>query len=167
MSTRALYTFKGKTAADTWNVYKHHDGNPSGAANVLKTAIDWFAWKAPRYEADEFAASFIAAGKSQWLWDSKLDAKKAKEHGPGGKNSEWNGGGVRMMPQGDPMEVACANCRDIAFHYEIFRSNSGELRVIGYSVDCWESPGKEEMIINCLLDEFPTVASEYEKSRAA
>jgi hypothetical protein len=61
MSTRAVYTFKG--FGETYHVYKHHDGYPSGAARWLGNALG-NAWPLPRYEPDEFAAAFVAANKS-------------------------------------------------------------------------------------------------------
>lgn len=61
MSTRAIYHFTDKS----WNiydVYKHHDNYPSGAYEAIKAALKK-AWALPRFEADEFAAGFIAANK--------------------------------------------------------------------------------------------------------
>jgi len=61
MSTRAIYTFKG--FGETYHIYKHHDGYPSGAAEALRNALA-YAWKLPRYEPDDFAAAFVAGNKS-------------------------------------------------------------------------------------------------------
>jgi len=44
-------------------VYKHWDGYPSGIASALSKATN-YAWELPRFEADEFAASFIVANKT-------------------------------------------------------------------------------------------------------
>lgn len=60
MSTRAIYTFKDSD--NTFHVYKHHDGYPSGAAEWITKAIP-YAWELPRFEASEFAAAFIAGNK--------------------------------------------------------------------------------------------------------
>jgi hypothetical protein len=60
MSTRAAYTFIDKY--HTHHIFKHHDGNPSGAVQWIRAALG-NAWKLPRFEADEFAASFVAANK--------------------------------------------------------------------------------------------------------
>lgn len=118
MSTRALYSFKGDEG--DFNVYKHHDGYPSGAAQTIKTAINWFAWGLPRYESDEFAAAFCAAGKFGSFIESADDLIEwAKDHGPAGQYRTNQGGGVRLMPSGDPTLVACSNCGDIAYRYEI------------------------------------------------
>jgi hypothetical protein len=66
MGTRSIWTF-----ADTdfipekeHHVYKHWDGYPEGAsAFLIKTLLSERAWALPRWEADEFAAAFIAANK--------------------------------------------------------------------------------------------------------
>ena len=60
MSTRAVYTFIDYNYHH--HVYKHHDGYPSGAIEFILKALDK-SWPLPRFEADEFAASFIAANK--------------------------------------------------------------------------------------------------------
>lgn len=99
MSTRALYTFKAgpDDAGHDWNVYVHYDGYPGnlreGACAKILAALK-LAWELPRYESDEFAAAFIAANKSR-------------------------PGGVRLMPQGNPLEVAVKNCSDIEFRYVV------------------------------------------------
>lgn len=62
MSTRAIYTFKDSDGSH--NVYKHHDGYPSGALDAIEaTARGQNVWRLPRFEADEFAAGFIAENK--------------------------------------------------------------------------------------------------------
>lgn len=62
MSTRAIYTFRD---ADTEvHVYKHHDGYPEGAISWIANART-LAWPLPRFEADEFAAAFVAANKTE------------------------------------------------------------------------------------------------------
>jgi hypothetical protein len=65
MSTRAVFTFKGSASqgGGTFHVYKHCDGYPSGAAVALANAAP-LAWNLPRFEADEFAAAFIAGNKT-------------------------------------------------------------------------------------------------------
>jgi hypothetical protein len=76
MSTRAVYTFKG--FGETYHVYKHHDGYPTGAAEFLSKAVE-AAWPAPRYEPDEFAAAFVAANRTSpggvRLTASRMQAK--------------------------------------------------------------------------------------------
>ncbi len=67
MSTRACYRFIPENGPNDWlgvvTVYKHHDGYPSGAALAIEKALD-YAWKLPRFEADEFAAAFVAGNKT-------------------------------------------------------------------------------------------------------
>jgi len=127
MSTRALYTFKGETAKDSWNVYKHHDGYPTGAAGFLQDTLK-HAWELPRYEPDEFAAAFCAATKQ-------------------------GGGGVRFMPQGAPLKVASTNCSDIEYRYEIFQRPNQTLYIRAYAVNAWDKP-TETLLIECPLIEF-------------
>jgi hypothetical protein len=64
MSTRAIYSFIDAT--DTYHVYVHYDGYPSGAANYFKRWLDSnLSWELPRFEADEAAAGFIASIKTR------------------------------------------------------------------------------------------------------
>ena len=60
MSTRAMYTFKDNS--NTIHVYKHHDGYPEGGLSWIANTLA-LAWPLPRFEASEFAASFVAANK--------------------------------------------------------------------------------------------------------
>lgn len=64
MSTRAVYTFMDNQHNDhrEFHVYKHCDGYPSGAIEFIEKSL-LYAWELPRFEADEFAASFIVANK--------------------------------------------------------------------------------------------------------
>ena len=118
MSTRALYSFFGEEG--NFNVYKHHDGYASGAARTIKMAIDVFAWKLPRYESDAFACAFIAAGKfGSWVESQERLIEWYKTYGPKGTSPNALGGGVRLLPQGNPTEIAHQHCNDIAYRYEI------------------------------------------------
>ena len=47
----------------TYTIYKHWDGYPSGVQSMIEDALK-IAWPLPRFEADEFAASFVAANKT-------------------------------------------------------------------------------------------------------
>jgi len=60
MGTRAVYTFKDQF--DTFHIYKHWDGYPTGAADFINEATA-FAWELPRFEAADFAAAFVVANK--------------------------------------------------------------------------------------------------------
>ena len=62
MGTRAVYTFIDK--GDRHSVYKHWDGYPAWACRFIANAVP-LAWPLPRFEADEFAAAFVAANKKQ------------------------------------------------------------------------------------------------------
>jgi hypothetical protein len=46
--------------AEVVTVYKHSDGYPDGAVCWITKALE-HAWPLPRFEADEFAAAFVAA----------------------------------------------------------------------------------------------------------
>jgi len=92
MSTRACYTFKDAT--ETFHVYKHHDGYPSGAEKWISFAIP-FAWPMPRFEASDFGAAFVRANKDR-------------------------PGDVRLMPTGNIEEIAPG---DLAYRYEIENLN--------------------------------------------
>jgi hypothetical protein len=60
MGTRAVYTFIDEDGRHS--VYKHWDGYPAGACKFIANART-LAWALPRFEADEFAAAFVAANK--------------------------------------------------------------------------------------------------------
>jgi hypothetical protein len=61
MSTRAVYTFRDQDSQHA--VYKHYDGYPTEALGFIENALAR-AWPLPRFEADEFAAAFVAANKT-------------------------------------------------------------------------------------------------------
>lgn len=64
MGTRAVYFFEDRQDDDCYyGVYKHYDGYPQGAAAHIEDAKA-YAWPLPRWEADEFAAAFVAANKN-------------------------------------------------------------------------------------------------------
>ncbi len=62
MGTRAIYKFRD--GDDECYVYKHYDNYPQGAVHFIEAAKG-FAWKLPRFEADEFASAFVAANKDK------------------------------------------------------------------------------------------------------
>lgn len=63
MGTRCVVTFKDERGEQRFfSVYKHWDGNPFNIFELLHKAKD-YAWKLPRFEADEFACAFIVAAK--------------------------------------------------------------------------------------------------------
>jgi hypothetical protein len=105
MATRALFSFLGGIAPV--NVYKHYDGYPEGAASALVKALE-VAWALPRYEADEFAAAFVAANKRE-------------------------AGGVRLAPSAE-LPAIWEQYSDIAFAYEFMQARNGQMIVRAYAV---------------------------------
>jgi len=114
MSTRAIYTFYDSD--NEVHVYKHHDGYPYNGGVHNGTAYEggglvWingakeFAWGLPRFEADEFAASFVAANKPK-------------------------GGGVNLISDLKPWEYAS----DCEYWYKV-SCIDGDLHVTVLSVD--------------------------------
>ena len=68
MSTNAIIFFQSDETSEPYSsgVYQHWDGYPSGVqATINKTIESGLAWELPRFEADEFAAAFIAANKKE------------------------------------------------------------------------------------------------------
>lgn len=61
MSTSATIEFND--GEQKFAVYLHGDGYPSGVQEALNKALK-LAWELPRFEADEFAAAFVAANKT-------------------------------------------------------------------------------------------------------
>jgi len=101
MGTRAIYIFEDEH--EEVHVYKHYDNYPQGAVDFIENAKE-FAWELPRFEADEFAASFVAANKDR------------------------RGGGVRLVnarfKDRDEMLEANDWCD---YHYVISKHNSRDL----------------------------------------
>ena len=152
MSTRACYRFIPENGPNDWpgvvTVYKHHDGYPSGAAKAIENALD-YAWKLPRFEADEFAAAFVAGNKTsvssiraryeQHAVDAEKRAKTDMEYARADmaryyrrlKQDAEAGGGIRLVPyEGlDPYQRFAS---DIAYLYDI-RCEKGKLRVRAYT----------------------------------
>jgi len=144
MSTRAVYTFiDPELPQNTYHVYKHHDGYPTGAAIAIANAQP-YAWPLGRFEADEFAAAFVAGNKSSYMREEleilrKLEAgddvelrdrlEHVRRYG-----RQMQGGGVRLMHSGSVYAVAPG---DIEWRYEI-TSKKGALHVTCYCTSFWE-----------------------------
>ncbi len=144
MSTRAVYTFiDPELPRNTHHVYKHHDGYPTGAAIAIANAQP-YAWPLGRFEADEFAAAFVAGNKSSYMREEleilrKLEAgddvelrdrlEHVRRYG-----RQMQGGGVRLMHSGSVYAVAPC---DIEWRYEI-TSKKGALHVTCYRTSFWE-----------------------------
>jgi hypothetical protein len=137
MSTRALYTFCDLRGE--YHVYKHHDGYPSGAAQWIAAALP-YAWPLPRFEADEFAAAFVAGNKT---YDSKPFP-----------------GGVRLTQGATWKDAASA---DIEYRYEI-TEKGGDLHVAAYVVSCdWgKSEWRETKLFAGTLEAFTAWAKKSE-----
>jgi len=60
MGARAVYTFIDEL--NCVSVYKHWDGYPRCGCRFIANALP-LAWPLPRFEAEEFAAAFVAANK--------------------------------------------------------------------------------------------------------
>jgi hypothetical protein len=152
VSTRAFYRFIPQNGPNDWpgavTVYKHHDGYPSGAAKAIEKALD-FAWKLPRFKADEFAAAFVAGNKTlassirahyeQHATDAEKQAKVDKQYAKLNmpehycrlaKNAKA-GGGIRLVPY-EGLDAYQRFASDIAYLYDI-RCVDGKLQVTAYT----------------------------------
>ena len=110
MGTRAIYIFEDEPDYEEVYVYKHYDNYPEGAVDFIENAKE-FAWDLPRFEADEFAASFVAANKDR------------------------KGGGIRLVNASfkDRDEMLEAN-HWCDYHYVISKHNSQDLWI-----EIWQS----------------------------
>jgi hypothetical protein len=177
MSTRAMYTFRDETGE--YHVYKHSDGYPTGAAQWIEAALP-FAWTFPRFEADEFAAAFVAANKSHWhnREFAALKELAAVYEGEGThagqinelretiaqcrRYAEYNGGGVRLMNSGSVYAVAPG---DIEYRYDVTCNKAGKLQVKAFSTSFWDvcSKKNEKRIFQGSLAGFKDAAAELER----
>jgi hypothetical protein len=140
MSTRAVYSFI--EGDESYHVYYHFDGYPSGAAQWIENALR-FAWETPRFEIDEFAAAFVAGNKVE------------------------HGGGIRLIAAPISMpanKAARSKTGDLAFRYEI-RCVQGKIRVTAFSTIYWDKL-KETKIWEGPLEDMPKWAKEFEKAEA-
>ena len=140
MSTRACYTFIAPNGGGQYHVYKHHDGYPyngqpqAGEGPFECGGLVWiekakqFAWGLPRFEADDFAAAFIAANKPS------------------------DGGGVRLINTRDPWDFSS----DSEYWYKVAqsRADSSDVQVEVYHVDWWNRNDRRNQLISkgMLLD---------------
>lgn len=129
MSTRAMYTFKG--FGESHHVFKHHDGCLSSAADALENAIQ-LAWRAPRYEPDEFAAAFVSGNKQQ-------------------------PGGVRLARS----QTAFADV-EFLYVVEPDKGTPGLLKLTAYSADFWDGKPKKTKIWSGPLSTFIVTAQQIE-----
>mgnify|MGYP003130566871 len=87
MGTRAIYIFEDEHE-EVW-AYKHYDNYPRGAANFIEDAKE-YAWEFPRFEADEFAAAFVAANKNPKGGEVRLINALFKDRDEMLEAHEWN-----------------------------------------------------------------------------
>lgn len=125
MSTRAMYTFKDEQ--DTVHVYKHHDGYPEGGLSWIANARN-YAWPLPRFEADDFAAGFVAANKK------RFDPKD--EYPNSGDSVRLCGPRIQ-----EPWEMA----GDAEYHYVV--TFDGELQVEIHTVNWWDADKRSSELI--------------------
>jgi hypothetical protein len=147
MSTRACYRFIDPSDTGVVTIYKHGDGYPEGAVCWITKALE-FAWPLPRFEADEFAAAFVAANKRSAEQRHQAYLKKAERETdpeikahlqrtaegwkPGGQYAlACNGGDLRVVNQ-PGMEAFKSYAADIAYLYDVTRKND-VLHVTVYS----------------------------------
>ena len=126
MSTRACYTFTEYSETSGRNdvhVYKHHDNYPEGGLQFIQQSIP-YAWELPRFEADDFAAAFVAANKGT------------------------RGGGVRLINTKHPWEFSM----DSEYWYKVSCKN-GILMVDVFTVDWWGPEKKETLKISGTLSD--------------
>ena len=146
MSTRACYRFIDPKTSDVVTVYKHHDGYPEGAVCWITKAIE-YAWRLPRFEADEFAAAFVAANKASAA-DKRREClerasrersptakaallRMAEDWAPSGRYAAMHGGGVRIVNL-PGLEAFKSYATDIAFLYDVTLRNNA-LHVSAYA----------------------------------
>jgi len=87
MGTRAIYIFEDEHE-EVW-AYKHYDNYPRGAADFIEDAKE-YAWAFPRFEADEFAAAFVAANKNPKGGEVRLIHALFKDREEMLEAHEWN-----------------------------------------------------------------------------
>ena len=87
MGTRAIYIFEDEHE-EVW-AYKHYDNYPRGAADFIEDAKE-YAWAFPRFEADEFAAAFVAANKNPKGGEVRLIHALFKDREEMLDAHEWN-----------------------------------------------------------------------------
>jgi hypothetical protein len=147
MSTRACYTFTDWQGE--FHVYKHHDGYPYAhgvheGENYEVGGLVWinnakeFAWELPRFEADDFAASFVVANKD-------------------------GGGGCRLINKPNPWEFSS----DSEYWYKIkIAVPALDVWVDVYRVDWWNKDNRtSDKIMSGALSEL--ISSKHNQREVA
>ena len=119
MGTRALFSFKDEH--NTLTVYKHWDGYPEkrGAYGFIAKAVS-FAWELPRFEADDFAAAFVAANKKQGGGDIRL-TNEATTNGDTMGIEYW----YTITAENDCLKVECRDLWNGEDLPEVFITKTG------------------------------------------
>jgi hypothetical protein len=86
MGTRAIYIFEDEH--EEVHVYKHYDNYPLGAVDFIENAKE-YAWELPRFEADEFAAAFVAANKNRKGGEVRLVNARFKDREEMLEANDW------------------------------------------------------------------------------
>tara|TARA_R100001443_G_scaffold108189_1_gene118446 strand:+ start:4718 stop:5140 length:423 start_codon:yes stop_codon:yes gene_type:complete len=124
MGTRAIYIFEDEH--EEVHVYKHYDNYPQGAVHFIEDAKA-YAWPLPRFEADEFAAAFVAANKNRKGGEVRLVNARFKDRDEMLEANDW-----------------------CDYHYVISKHNSQDLWI-----EIWESrPDKTNGTTWVLIDEL-------------
>ena len=97
MGTRAIYIFEDDH--EEVHVYKHYDNYPQGAVDFIENAKE-YAWELPRFEADEFAAAFVAANKNRKGGEVRLVNARFKHGVPKVPNGEKRGPRISIIGWG-------------------------------------------------------------------
>lgn len=130
MSTRGVYTFietADEKVADGHHVYVHSDNYPTGALTYLTDMLmSDTHFELPRYEADEMAASFVAANKK-------------------------HGGNIRLMKK--RAGAADVEYGYVIWQSQEPRSR-GQLMVRCSSTDYWGSRPKDKTLFEGTFAEF-------------
>ena len=125
MGTRAIYIFEDEH--EEVHVYKHYDNYPLGAVDFIENAKE-YAWELPRFEADEFAAAFVAANKNRKGGEVRLVNARFKDREEMLEANDW-----------------------CDYHYVISKHNSQDLWV-----EIWESQymSSRDKCLWVLIDEL-------------
>jgi hypothetical protein len=139
MSTRGVFVFSDRATGaiddgDAHCVYVHYDTYPKGAAAYLAECLaSRMTWPAPRYEADEFAAGFVASIKAGMR--ERADARTALLAADGlqtGGLDRHAGGNVRLMRRWD--EAA-----DVEWAYLLKPAANGRELMVTVAPTSWDA----------------------------
>ena len=124
MGTRSIIVVHDKDEKKGHCIYRHWDGYPESIIPDLELALP-YAWPLPRFEADEFAASIVAAWKK-----------------PGdGKDLHSQGGNIRLSGEIELKDrFKEGDSRGVDYSY-VVTEDEGKVRVSCFNSDdekVWE-----------------------------